>query len=46
VEGARAVRSGLAAGDRVVTKGAFTLKSQLLKAQFAEDEEGATGERR
>lgn len=29
---------GLAAGDRVVTKGAFTLKSQLLKGQFGEDE--------
>lgn len=33
------VRSGLVAGDRVVTKGGFTLKSQLLKGQFGEDEE-------
>jgi len=32
------VLHGLAAGDRVVTKGAFTLKSQVLKGQFGEDE--------
>jgi len=36
---AQVVRSGLTAGDRVVTKGGFTLKSQLLKGQFGEDEE-------
>lgn len=36
------VRSGLTAGDRVVTKGAFTLKSQLLKGRFGEDEEIGT----
>jgi len=30
--GQRRVRSGLAAGDRVVAKGSFTLKTQLLKA--------------
>ncbi len=39
VGGARIVRSGLAVGDRVVTKGGFTLKSLLLKGQFGEDEE-------
>ena len=33
-----AVRSGLSAGDRVVVAGAFTLKSELAKAAFAEDE--------
>lgn len=38
-EGLRAVRSGLKPGERVVTKGGFTLKSQLLKGQFGEDEE-------
>lgn len=36
---AHIVRSGLTAGDRVVTKGGFTLKSQLLKGQFGEDED-------
>lgn len=39
---AQIVRSGLADGDRVVTKGGFTLKSQLLKGQFGEDEDIAT----
>lgn len=34
VEGYRRVISGLAIGDRVVTKGSFTLKSLLLKGQF------------
>jgi len=38
-EGSRAVVTGLRAGDRVVSKGGFTLKSQLLKWQFGEDEE-------
>jgi RND family efflux transporter MFP subunit len=33
-----AVRSGLSAGERVVVAGAFTLKSELAKAAFAEDE--------
>jgi cobalt-zinc-cadmium efflux system membrane fusion protein len=37
--GVRVVLNGLAAGDRVVVKGGFTLKSQLLKGQFGEDEE-------
>ena len=32
------VTSGLAAGEDVVTTGAFTLKSELAKAAFAEDE--------
>ena len=34
----RLVATGLAAGERVVTNGSFTLKSQLLKSEFAEDE--------
>lgn len=38
-EGLRSVRSGLKPGERFVTKGGFTLKSQLLKGQFGEDEE-------
>lgn len=36
VDGRRIVVAGLNAGDRVVTKGGFTLKSQLLKSEFAE----------
>lgn len=32
------VRSGLRAGERVVVRGAFTLKSELAKAALAEDE--------
>ena len=32
------VLSGLAAGDIVVGKGAFVLKSKALKGQFGEDE--------
>lgn len=39
VNGSRVVLKGLTAGDRVVTKGGFTLKSQLLKGQFGEEEE-------
>lgn len=32
------VRSGIVAGERVVVRGAFTLKSELAKAAFAEKE--------
>ena len=32
------VRTGLASGERVVIRGAFTLKSELAKAALAEDE--------
>ena len=45
VQGMRVIQQGLAAGDRVVTKGGFTLKSQLLKGQFGEDE-AIAGEKR
>jgi cobalt-zinc-cadmium efflux system membrane fusion protein len=45
IQGRRIVRSGLAAGDRVVTGGGFTLKSQLLRGQFGEEEEIAGKER-
>lgn len=38
-QGSRVVLTGLRAGERVVSKGGFTLKSQLLKGQFGEDEE-------
>jgi membrane fusion protein, heavy metal efflux system len=38
-ESSRIVITGLRAGERVVSKGGFTLKSQLLKGQFGEDEE-------
>ncbi len=38
-QGARVVLTGLRPGERVVSKGGFTLKSQLLKGQFGEDEE-------
>lgn len=38
VGGRVTVVSGLAPGERVVTRGAFTLKSELAKAEFAEDE--------
>lgn len=40
------VRQGVAAGDRVVSKGGFTLKSQLLKGQFGEEEEISGGKER
>ena len=33
-----AVASGLAAGDRVVTRGAFTLKSELAKASLVDED--------
>lgn len=36
-DGRLAVRSGLTAGERVVTNGAFTLKSELGKAAFGDD---------
>jgi cobalt-zinc-cadmium efflux system membrane fusion protein len=39
VEDQRVVLTGLTAGEQVVSKGGFTLKSQLLKGQFGEDEE-------
>jgi membrane fusion protein, heavy metal efflux system len=39
IRGARVVRAGLTAGERVVTAGAFTLKAQLLKGQFGEEED-------
>lgn len=42
----RVVLTGLQAGDRVVSKGGFTLKSQLLKGQFGEDEELGGKEKR
>ena len=38
VEGYRRVLSGLALGDRVVAKGSFTLKTQLLKGEMGEHE--------
>lgn len=36
IDGRRIVVAGLNTGDRVVTKGSFTLKSQMLKSEFAE----------
>lgn len=36
VDGFRRVISGLAPGDRVVTKGSFTLKTQLMKGEMGE----------
>ncbi len=44
-EGSRVVLAGLRAGERVVSRGGFTLKSQLLKGQFGEEEELAGKER-
>jgi cobalt-zinc-cadmium efflux system membrane fusion protein len=38
-EGSRVVLTGLRPAERVVSKGGFTLKSQLLKGQFGEEEE-------
>ena len=37
VEAGRVILGGLAAGERVVTRGAFTVKSELLKAELEED---------
>lgn len=39
-QGYRVVRNGLKLNDRVVVKGSFILKSQMMKGQFGEDEEG------
>jgi cobalt-zinc-cadmium efflux system membrane fusion protein len=39
IEGYSRVTSGLNLGDRVVTKGGFTLKSLLMKGQFGEEDE-------
>ncbi|HJQ36884.1 MAG TPA: efflux RND transporter periplasmic adaptor subunit, partial [Thermoanaerobaculia bacterium] len=36
IDGRRVVVAGLTSGERVATKGSFTLKSQLLKSEFAE----------
>ena len=36
VDGFRRVISGLATGDRLVTKGSFTLKTQLMKGEMGE----------
>ena len=36
IDGYRKVISGLSAGDRVVAKGSFTLKTQLLKGEMGE----------
>lgn len=36
LDGRRVVMAGLSAGERVATKGSFTLKSQMLKSEFAE----------
>jgi cobalt-zinc-cadmium efflux system membrane fusion protein len=38
VSGYRRVLSGLKLEDKVVTKGSFTLKAQMMKSQFGEDE--------
>jgi len=38
VGGFRRVLSGLTLEDKVVTKGSFTLKAQLMKSQLGEDE--------
>jgi cobalt-zinc-cadmium efflux system membrane fusion protein len=38
VEGAQEIARGLKAGDAVVTRGAFLLKSQLLKSALAEED--------
>ena len=37
-EGYTRIVSGLRLGEKVVTKGSFTLKAQLMKSQFGEDE--------
>jgi RND family efflux transporter MFP subunit len=37
MDGIHQIRSGLRPGERVVTKGSFTLKTQLLKAQLGDE---------
>lgn len=37
VKGMRRVVSGLSAGERIVTKGSFTLKGQLMRGELEED---------
>lgn len=44
-DGSRIVIMGVQQGERVVSKGGFTLKSQLLKGQFGEEEELSGAER-
>lgn len=39
IDGYRYVKEGLKPGERIVIKGSFALKSQLLKAQLKEDDE-------
>jgi membrane fusion protein, heavy metal efflux system len=39
VGGYRRVLGGLTEDDKVVTKGSFTLKAQMMKSQFGEDED-------
>jgi membrane fusion protein, heavy metal efflux system len=39
VDGHRRVTEGLKPGERIVIKGSFALKSQLLKGQLKEDDE-------
>jgi membrane fusion protein, heavy metal efflux system len=39
VDGHRRVKEGLKPGERIVIKGSFALKSQLLKGQLKEDDE-------
>ncbi len=38
VAGGYLVKSGIQAGDRIVGKGSFTLKAEMLKSQFSEEE--------
>ncbi len=38
VAGGYLVQSGVEAGDRIVGKGSFTLKAEMLKSQFSEEE--------
>ena len=39
VAGGYLVNTGVQAGDQIVGKGSFTLKAEMLKSQFAEEEE-------
>jgi cobalt-zinc-cadmium efflux system membrane fusion protein len=38
VAGGYLVQSGVQAGDKIVGKGSFTLKAEMLKSQFSEEE--------